>query len=1109
MRLLSSASRFSLSASVIALGAAWSSPAFAQNPSPVTPTEAQQCAKLATPQEQALCAQGAAQPEGTAAQSGDIATLPPQQVEKNKAQSGAIVITGSRIRSSPYTSPDPITVINPDLELKGGASSTAELLQENPVAAGSFQITDVISAGNFVNNGGPGVETISLRGLGASRTLVLVNGRRAGPAGTRGAIDGFDLNVLPSTIIQSIDILKTGASSIYGSDAVAGVVNLHTKTATDGLVVRGFSSVPFKSGGGTWDVSGAWGKEFSRGHILVAVDYTHRDRLKQSDRDYLNCSTENLFDSQGLRHDVVDPRTGKGRCVGSIQNMLLFQDVGFGLPTTPNGNPFDVVQFNNPGDNLDQFLPPVNDPEIGFSAPPGFFGLPDFCATVDPLTGNPRPATAADERLCNTALGLENQFSAVDSNSDVSPKLNRYTIWADASYELTDNIEAYTELLYNRRKTDFVGSRQLFFTMFPGNSDFTVRQGRVVGLPFFFCNPNVNNCNRFEAGDPLNQFTGVTVFDPVVEIPTGNQTDVKYTRGVGGLRGDFGPNFLAGNWHYDAYFQYSHSDGDYTNDIVFQDAVDSQELRTHLCAGTVTRIRGVPCMDINWTDPRILAGNFTPEERAFLFGTDTGNTTYDQLTGEASVSGDVVHLPAGPLGLALGVQWRKDTIDDTPGPITAAGNVWGQSVSDPTRGHSITKEAFGEIQVPLIHNTPFIQDLNFSGAARFTDVSATRKSDGLSDSSNGNWTYKLGLNWQTNEWLRFRATMGTSYRAPALFEQFLGNTTSFPSQLSIDPCINWGRALAQNELSQRVADNCASLGIPATYGGAGSSATAISGGGIGVLKPETSRAKTFSVVVTPLEGFWSGNRWSLAVDYFDITVKGEISQLGPARIISTCLNSPDFPNDPTCALFDRNPPTGPGANNITDIHDKFINISQEVNRGVDLTAQMTQDFGSLGKFAALAQMTWSIKDDTTLFAGSTTTAEGTAGEPKWVGNFKFTWDKGPWSLFWGLDVIGGTSDEQNLRDFLGGTLCIHSGLRDAEVCPIFRLKPQFYHNVSITRNIGDRYRFIVGISNLFNRQPPLVSNADAVISSIGNAPIFGTQYDLIGRRAFVSVQAKF
>ena len=169
---------------------------------------------------------------------------------------------------------------------------------------------------------------------------------------------------------------------------------------------------------------------------------------------------------------------------------------------------------------------------------------------------------------------------------------------------------------------------------------------------------------------------------------------------------------------------------------------------------------------------------------------------------------------------------------------------------------------------------------------------------------------------------------------------------------------------------------------------------------------------------------------------------------------------------------------------------------------------MSQDFGRFGKFAALAQMTWSIQDRTRLFVGGTQTFEGTVGEPKWVGNFKFTWDKGPWSLFWGVDVTGGTSDEQNLRDSFGD-ICIHSSLRNGTVCPVYRLKAQFYHNVSITRNIGDRYQFILGVSNLFNRRPPIVSNADTVITGIGNAPYFATQYDLIGRRAFVSVKAKF
>ena len=866
-----------------------------------------------------------------------------------------------------------------------------------------------------------------------------------------------------------------------------------------------------ESGGGTQDISVAWGKEFSRGHVMLAADYTHRDRLKRGDRSYLDCAHDNVVDEQGNSMDILDPRTGERRCAGPIQNMLLITDLfgGNGLPTTPTGNPYDVVQPVTPGSRLDEFLPPINDPNVGFVAP-GFIGVPDFCREFnDVATGQPRNpdvGTPEEYALCRTGLGLENQYSTVNQNSDVIPKLNRYTFYGDASYELTDNVELYGEALYNRRKTETNGARQLFFFQFPSND-------YGFNLVSIFCSASraaTHNCKKGEAGDPLNNISGVILFRPVIEIASNNATDVKYRRGVVGARGDFGNNFLAGNWHYDAYFQASRSDGDYTNDRVFQDAVDSQEWRSHLCAGTTTRIRGVPCMDIDWTDPRILAGNFTPAEQAFLFGRETGNTLYKQHTAEASASGDVLQLPAGPLGVALGAQWRRDSINDTPGPITQAGNAWGQSVSDPTRGHSITKEVFGELQAPLVRDVPFIQNLNLSAAARMTNVFAQRDVDGKSANSKGNWTYKIGLNWQTNEWLRFRGTLGTSYRAPALFEQFLGDTTSFPSQLSIDPCIRWGTGLAQGTLPQRIADRCQALGIPQGYSGAGSAATLFSGGGIGVLKPETSKAKTVSVVVTPLAGLWSGNRLSLAVDYFSIDVKGEIAQLGAANIIFRCMNSSNYPNDPACSLFTRAAPGSAEFPNILTVRDAFINVNEEKNRGVDLTGQMTQDLGRFGKLSALAQMTWSIEDTVQLFEGSDVTGEGTSGEPKWVGDFRFTWDKGPWSLFWGINVVGGTSDEQNLRDAQGDT-CFTNNVYGGTVCPIYRLSPTFYHNVSITRNIGDRFQLILGVSNLFDTHPPLVSNAfsTAFISTIGNAPTFGTQYDFIGRRAFVSVKAKF
>lgn len=131
----------------------------------------------------------------------------------------SIVITGSRIRQPEFTSPDPVSRIDPVIAKQSGQLDTADMLQSSPIAAGSTQITSALSS-NFVTNGGPGSQTIDLRGLGPNRTLVLLNGRRAGPAGTRGGVSSFDLNVLPQSIVKNVDILKTGASSIYGSDAV-------------------------------------------------------------------------------------------------------------------------------------------------------------------------------------------------------------------------------------------------------------------------------------------------------------------------------------------------------------------------------------------------------------------------------------------------------------------------------------------------------------------------------------------------------------------------------------------------------------------------------------------------------------------------------------------------------------------------------------------------------------------------------------------------------------------------------------------------------------------------------------------------------------------------
>ena len=1068
-----------------------------------TAAEVQECTELPTQPERDQCVQAESRPEGTPEEAGDPATAPAGETAERQAESGAIVVTGSRLRRSPFTSPDPLTVIDPDLERKGGENDTAEILQTSPVAAGSFQITSLLSAGSFVTNGGVGAQTLSLRGLGAERTLVLVNGRRAGPAGTRGAIAGFDLNVIPSSIIQSVEILKTGASSIYGSDAIAGVVNLLTKKSTDGIELRGFASAPFEGGGESYNVSVAYGKEFSRGHLIGGVDYTRRNELERGDRDYFGCPEEYLFNPDGDRVDILDPRTGEPRCNAGFFNALNISTQTLSQPAGSSPITFGTIQFNGPNDRLGEFINPAPNTAT-FQLPAGFFPVSQNCFPT--ATAAPTPTQLEQ---CRRSTGLLDPGIDQVSDTSISPELDRYTIWADGSFDVTDSVELVGEFLYNKRKTHTDGVRQLFFSQFSGQTLGSTSSAR----PGFVCSPArqaVNpNCSPTSTGDPLNTgFVGNFFLTPIVPVKTFIETDVDYYRGVGGVKADLEGLFgdrLSG-WKFDGYVQYSRSDGDYTQHRIFLDAVRTQEFRSRLCQpGQVTAIRGVPCMDIDFTDPRVLRGDLTQAEQDYLFGKETGNTLYKQITAEASVAGNLIDLPAGPVGVALGVQWRRDEIDDTPGEITQSGNVFGQSVSGRTAGFARSKEAFGEIQIPVLRDTPFFKDLTLSGAARVTSGYAERN-DGEHDSDKGNWTYKVGANWQVNDWLRFRASIGTSFRAPALFEQFLADQTGFQGQAAIDPCINFGL----RDPSDRIFQRCLALGLPTTYNQAGtSSALVSSGGGIGVLDPETSKAKNFSVVVTPEAGLWDGMKFSVAVDYFDIDVKGQITNLGAASIVSGCFDSDNYPDEPLCNLFVRDlDTTSPRFGQILTVSDPFLNINRERNRGVDVTARVNQDLGSLGRLSALGQMTWQIEDLFELFEGFEADDNGESGEPTWVGDFKLTWDKGPWSVFYGLNVIGGTSDEEDLRNSRGGDVCFSSPLRGGLVCPVYELKPQFYHNASITREIGDSFTMTLGINNLFDNKPPRVSGSFSPISGIGQAPVFGTQYDLVGRRAFVSVRAK-
>ncbi|HEX6741459.1 MAG TPA: TonB-dependent receptor, partial [Sphingomicrobium sp.] len=780
----------------------------------------------------------------------------------------------------------------------------------------------------------------------------------------------------------------------------------------------------------------------------------------------------------------------------------------------PVRRPITSIQFNYPGTRLNEFLNPLAPAGADFrnlTAPAGFFPVGAYSAT---------------------GLALAQNWNSQVEQDSVIPRTNRYTIFGEAGYDLTDDINLYFEGLYNRRKTHTIAHRQLFFYQFAGDS--------VIGLPFYFCEGGAGSeqCDPFAAGDPLNagfKFPGLLT--PVIIAPFNSSTDVKYFRGLAGARADL--TKLLPHGFADFYFQHSRSDGDYSRDIIFRDAIEfgNAAWRTNTCAtnpfnlpGGLTPIRGAQCVDINYTDPRVLRGEFTPQERAFLFGVDKGNTKYNQSTAELSFGGDLFNLPGGPVKFALGGQWRRDSINDVPGEATLQGNLWGSTSSGITKGWERTTEAFGEIEFPLLRDRPMIHELTVNGAARVTNVYAKRTGpvcdaefncvfDHAHDSDKGNWTYKLAANYAPTSWIRLRATYGTSFRSPALYEQFLANESGFLSQSQIDPCIRYGL-----KDDPQLAANCASQGIPDDYVGAGGSAETFSQGGIGLLNPEKSKALTLSAIFTPEGWLWRGGQFSFAVDYIDINVRDQVTQLGAANIVNACYHSESFPTDPLCDLFDRVPAGGTPEFSITNVRDPFLNINRQRNKSFDFTTRFRQNMGSLGTLSLLGELTWQTKDRFTLFEGVEQTFNGKAGDPKWVGDLNLTWSKNPFIVTYGLLVIAGTNDRQNLIDSNGqpgplpATLtqnfCLATNaafaLRGGPYCPVYKLPTVAYHSLSVELQATKNFSFTVGVANLFNKKPPTVSTVGSPITggAFAQVPLLGSYYDYIGRRIFVTARAK-
>ena len=920
-----------------------------------------------------------------------------------------VIVTGSRIRRDAFSSSSPIEVITSERTQLAGLLDTSDILQGSTIASGQ-QIDDSFSG--FVTDGGPGANSVSLRGLGAERTLILVNGKRWGPSGVRGSITSVDVTAIPSSIISRIEILKDGASSVYGADAVAGVINIITKERQDAFQLNVGGAAPLDGGAENFSIDGIWGKVGDDWSLNVAVDYTRQSDFRRAERSDLACDTQpRITDQDGDGNiDNRDPATGELLCFGPI----------FGLVSSP----FGFVRYDPslvPGSGPDN---PNYDDMVN-----GDFGIPLF--------------TRVDEGPLDNQGNFYRDTTSF-AVAQVVPESERFSVTSFGEKEVNlfgRDASVFYEFYYNQRDTEANGGfQQLFPTV-----------------------PATNPYNPFGTNGPLAAFGGSSaipvlisgnVLDPV------NYVDVERTNTFVGIKGD-----LTETWAYEAVLGYSDSSGTYEAQRILEDRLNASLDAVVDASGNVVcrDLAGFPgCVAANWfSEDALLNGNFSQEYLNYIRKRTRGKTDYEQVQLSAYVDGPLFEMGGGSAQAVFGIEVRRNEINDTPDIEDQRDNIFNATTSGITAGDDTVNEAFVEFEFPFAKGASWAEELTLNAAARYTDY----------ESFGDDTTTRLQLNWQINETFRLRATAGESFRAPALFEQFLERQTGFADGF-LDPCLNFGNERVPGDV---VYDNCVAQGVPLDLGVNGVPAIRAVSGGNPNLDAETSDSITYGVVLTP-----ESLDFSLAVNYFDIELENSIASPSVGFVLNDCFTSVGF-SSPFCSRVA--PRDANGA--LTDIDASLLNVGLDRSRGFDFDFNYEREFSTFD-LTVDATVT-NLREQFFELLGDEFDITGRWGFPRWSGDLDFIADWRDWRFLWNLNYIGGTREDPV---FDPGT---------DNIDRISETDDVFYHTLSARYTSPENWQIIATLRNVLDQKAPIVSDgvdSDSATRVFNTLP--GTGYDLLG-----------
>jgi iron complex outermembrane recepter protein len=838
-----------------------------------------------------------------------------------------IEVTGSNIKRVETEGVAPIQIVTREEIERSGKQTITEILRTLP-SAGTGGLNDLTGSNSFSS----GASSVSLRGLGSAATLVLLNGRRIAPYGLSDPNFGqsavTNLDSLPLNAIERVEILKDGASAIYGSEAIAGVINIILRRDYKGGQVSVNGATNIEGLYNTASIAGSFGIgdiASDRYNVFLNVEGFTRERVGFRDaEDFLN--RNEFFNSTRYR-------TGQRAFSSYAPQLNLYPAVDFNPATLG-----DAFIFSGAGSRSVNACPPEQQ--------------------------------RAGEQVCRYDIW---------GNVDIVPKSERFNAFMRGTFDVGASLSLSSELSFNQIKTRYSGSPQVAGDF---GSFFAATTNRVVNIPEVLPPGHPNN--------PTGDFVGYRY----------RFTDVGNTDGE--VKSDtarffFGGKFALGTWDFDAGALYNENK---------TEATSFNQIRTSVLT------RAILDGTYNFANPS--AGRVTAAQLR-VNSTDNAKSSFTIFDFKGST--EVGSLPGGPVGLAFGIEYRKEERTATPDPLKGQGEILGFGAASASGDRNVTG-AYAEVRLPVLRN------LEFQVAGR---------SDRYSDYGRSTIP-KVGAAWSITPAAKLRASYAEGFRAPSLTEISKSSVSAFTTVEDPLRCIDGTELACATPIGLLIEANPS-------------------------VRPEEAKSYNVGFVIEPTKDT------SISIDGYEIERTNEIQILSLATILSNENSS-----DPRFAgrVVRGRPGPGETVGPIQAIRTGFFNQSKTRLRGVDLDARVASSLGEYGKLTNRLILTFTDRYQIQGAPGQPLeNVNETRDYPKYRFRLENTWERGNFSTTATLN-------------YLSGFKSFFSGAGDAGACGNPTSQYLGYCKVSehYTVDLATRYTGFknlslrLNIQNLFNRRPP-------------------------------------